>query len=340
MNDGATVLALISRARRRIGAVIFVRSFCVALLTAGVALVLVRFADAVDQATLTLAIVGAAAALSAAAIATAARMPSHSGVAQALDARLGLQDRASAALALREGDDPVSLLVVRDARERLTAVPLAQAFPFPRRLIAWGAGGAFVTLALAALPSSPASIGTAPARDGRIMAGSPASSTQPASAATAPAQTAAAPVETPSSRRSITAGERDHATGRSGGDTSRRLPAQRERAAGLPDAGRAGRPGDGAQTLGTNGRTNSRNPGTGAAGTVAMTPAAGGIAQGSVQARTPGGFIDNGRLEPGAAGPRRAQAAAEAAIARDEIPPRFSSYVRAYFRAIQREERR
>jgi len=335
----AHVLRLVVAARRRLRTVATLRLIAIAApagVAVGAALVIAGWAA--EETPLVMGVLGAIAG----AARGAARTPSLAAVARILDARLGLRDRVAAAMQLQAADGPIAALVTRDAAARLASVRMTTVFPLvmgrmPAVAIALAiAGMAWLTSSRvgtpAAAPARNASSGSAVADDGSSRTGRDArgvaanadarASARPAAPreaasrapddrgnatreAFAPAATSRAPqdapptVASPSSASVNTAG------------TSRQAAAA---PAAAPATGRPARGGAGAGTTASGG----------------MTAGAGGAAPGNVLASS----ASEPAAPAGLVSYRTARANAEAALARDVIPPDYRDHVRAYFRAL------
>lgn len=271
------------------------------------------------------------------------RTPSLRAVAAAADRALSLEDRAVTALQHATDADAFSILVVRDAERRLQAADPASVFPFvvPRHAR---------TLAIAAAIAAVAGLTIAPES---LRPALPASSAQPegdaagASTDTA-AKLAAAPAESvvpgaKTARRATAASEPRRGEPRQSdvsgqGATERPVAAPPSQAhsttATTPPHGETA-PGRGAsRDLGrasiSEGTLNARGSGGAAA---SKTPLAGGVSADAPLA-PPAAASDRRTVVGGRAS--TAADRAEAAMARDDIPPALRSYVRAYFEAIRR----
>lgn len=196
---GQLVIDHVSRCRRRLRLLAFVRHACLACATA----VLVAAACALGlrvSSAIAAEWIGAGVGLglAVAGLAAALRTPTRRATAAALDRRLHLQDRVVTALQLADDEDPIASLIVRDASHRLRAVVPARVFPLDLRfdwrvLLAPAAAALGVLLMLswnetAAVPQAPAARGQGGAA-GRPLA------TQPPSAEAARAEEVAAAPE-------------------------------------------------------------------------------------------------------------------------------------------------
>lgn len=341
MSDGEIVLATILRARRRLSVIAFVRTGCIAL-AIGVSGVAALYVLGRESWALTrLLLFAGAAALAVTATTTLLRRPTLAQTAATLDSRLGLSDRLIAALALRGNADAMAMLVVRDARETLSAMVIPTVLTLPRSLLAWTCSGSVVAVVLAALLG-----GTADTLDdrpsdggaGRIVSGGSSPSTRPRSpSAAGPAGERRVIRAAPRAQPAI---EQRRAPG--SGSGSPQPPAVKSATRSLTDqaGNRDARGTTAAASGGAAGR--SGNAGREAAVAQARTaPGSGGVQQGTIGAATPAHRITrSGDAPPTVREIRLAAVRAEAALTRDEIPPRLRPSVRNYFRAIQSESSR
>jgi hypothetical protein len=337
LSDSQALTATLAQARRRLVVATFVRWACSAL-TAGVAgLVAATLLAGEPLASGRSLLIVATTALALAAVVTAWRRPTLAQTATALDARLGLADLAIAAHALRDNPQPMAQLVVREARQRLASASLSRVLPMPRRLATWTSGASVAALLLGVLAGG----GRVPAGNlvpaggtGRVVSGA-GSTPQRTGAAAASAASTEGPSTRPAPREPGTGPASPRPTeALSPGSQTRTSPgAIRGQQAGTSAAdGASDAPG---RTAGRSG-----NAGRGAADPQA-TPgvAAGGVQQGTGRAAgaTPVAATDSART---AEDLRRAARRAEAAVARDEIPPRMKPLVRRYFQSMQSESGR
>lgn len=271
----------------------------------------------------------------------AAHTPTVSTVARILDAHLDLRDRVSAALQLRHSGGPIAALVARDAAARLAPVDLTALFP-----LAIGRAPTVATAVAVAMVAWLAAGGV----DGRTPATAPGAAGGSASESSDPGARVRAGA-------GATAPER---TRQAAGQRSVLEPRKPGRAA--PDGGETPRvasdassprpvPTEPPEATGAQGRPANPAPANPRAATASMAAAATGASGrgGAAAGRTPGGAMSSGAggasgqaLAP-SSGPGRmplasslgaARTQAEAALARDVIPPDHREHVRAYFRAI------
>jgi hypothetical protein len=270
-----------------------------------------------------------------------ARTPPPATVARILDAHLELKDRVAAALQLRESSGPIAALVARDAMARLAGIKLQTLFP-----VTIDRAPAIATAAAVAMSAWLVSSSTGPARS--TVPGPRAGSSLPSDTNNRPgrgnarASKADSSEQGASQRGPTSAGEPRRA------DTGDQPP----REAGLAsDAGTAVRtpipasdtPGGAPTPAPRNvdaGSTTSpaatptRSGGAGPAGQTpsgAITAGAGGAAPGSAPVDIAGDALGAGATQRSAASYRAARVGAEAALARDVIPPDYREHVRAYF---------
>jgi hypothetical protein len=338
----ADVLRAVGAARRRMRTVSMLRLAAIAApagVTIGATLALAGWAPAWTSGAL--GVLGAAAATAWA----AARTPSQAAVARLLDARLGLRDRVAAALQLQPTGGPIAALVARDAAARLAPVRMTALFPLaigrlPALTIAV-AVASMAWLASSDRAGGPAAVPmqSAAGDPAGASAGSPARGGSRGVSPTAPSQSTGS-WSTPRAAESPT--RNGGSDGR--GDATREAfapaasplgPRAAPRPAEATPAPSASAPGGSRQaaaapaSAGTTGRTGRGGAGGGAAGK-AVRPGAGGAAPGNALAATGG----DAAVPAPAASYRAARANAEAALARDVIPPDYRDHVRAYFRAI------
>lgn len=333
MSDGAVVLATLRRARRRLIAGAFVRATCLALVAAAAALAAARLlADtpltsrtALTAAVVVLVLGGAAAWW---------QRPTLPRTAAVIDARLGLADLTVAAHGLRDSERAMARLVVRDARQRLEAASLSRVLPMPRRLATWttaGSGAAMLLGLLAGGADTPAGRLVPAGGAGRSVSGGNGggdqSSTSRPAEGSAPGAASMAPRLSRDGPGQALPQAGDPRPGRTT-DTAG------NRARGTQIAGRAGDEGQAQTGDQATGRSGGAGRG-GGDGQQAPAAGAGGVQQSRVEI--------GAAIEIPAAGPpttgdlRRAAARAEAAMARDLIPPRLAPVVRRYFQAAQSE---
>jgi hypothetical protein len=304
------------------------------------------------------------------------RAPTVSATGAAIDRRLDLADRVTAAVEFADGADPVAQLVVDSASRRLAIEHPPQLFPLrahPRAGVAWAAAAGIVALVALFAPDS---------RDGTDAAARTASG---AGSGPAPAGTPADTTrqdgsgQSPDGARVLSAGDTPREPGGAAtADPSRQPDAQAApRSLEAADAGSAAQqgaaapPGSGqgidertdaraqeaARGNGSNGADGASGSGRlGAAGPGRDATASRGGAAAGPAATTRN--RDAGGVQGGTSGASRAVAApsatetaadvarardvrrrAEAALLRDEVPPHLRPYVREYFAAIQSTER-
>jgi hypothetical protein len=338
--EGDAILRAVGTARRRLRTVSALRLGAVAApggVALGAGLALAGWAP-----WWTAAALGALGAAGAAAWA-ATHTPTVTTVARILDAHLELRDRVSAALQLRQTGGPVAALVARDAAARLAPVDLTALFP-----LAIGRAPAVATAVAVAMVAWLAAGGVdrrGPATAATSSDGSASESSEPGARARAGARAAAPePARQPAGQRSV---RETRAPGRAptDGDTTSRAASDASSRPALtdprPTAGDQERPvsrlaetQQAAAASMASAATGASGRGGAAAGRTtggAMTSGAGG-ASGQALAASPGG----GTI-PLAASLGAARTQAEAALARDVIPPDHREHVRAYFRAIATE---
>lgn len=336
---GEDVLRAVSAARKRLRLVTTLRRAAIAGpsgVAAGAACALAGWMPAWTP--IAAGVLGAAAATAWG----AARTPSSATVARILDAHLELKDRVSAALQLRESGGPIAALVARDAMARLTGINLRTLFPITIDRAAAIATAAAVAMSAWLLTSGidtagPSGLPTSAAGSGSNDAGTPARGTTRSSAAGSGEQTA-------SQRRATTAREprqrgSDNQPPREAGLASDAGASIRTPAAGGDTSGAAtsgARDSDGAST--PSAPTTARN---GAAGSATGQTPIGAVAAGAGGAAPDNVPLDSARDVPGntvtqrsAASYHAARVAAEAALARDVIPPDYREHVRAYFNVV------
>jgi hypothetical protein len=343
-SHGAAALEVrraVAAARRRLRTVAMLRLAAVAApagVTAGVALALAGPAPA--WAAGVLGLLGAVAAAAWAAI----RTPTLATVARQLDTRLGLRDRVAAALQLQQTGGPVAALVARDAAARLAPIRMATVFPLALgRIPAVAAAIAVASVAwLMSIDAgtSRATLATAPGtRDAASAdAGSPVRDGAPsnAPAAEARARSATAPARAPEPRATDGRGTTPReafspAPARGDRPTT---AAARETSDAPRAAGGGSRDGNASSAAARAPRPGARGgAGAGRAARGGLTPGAGGVASGNALAADAGSTAPG----PGIGSYRTARAGAEAALARDVIPPDYRDHVRAYFRALGQE---
>jgi hypothetical protein len=343
---GLEVVRAITVARRRLRTVAMLRRAAVTVpggVTAGAALALAGVAPA-----WTAGAFGLTGAVAAAAWA-ALRTPTVDAVARQLDARLGLRDRVSAAVQLQPTGGPIAALVARDAAAHLAPVHMATVFPLAiGRTAAVAAAVAVASVAwLMSVDSraprtttpAAASAGGAESSEAGSPVRGPRADARP-DARTAEARSRSADARTPEARTADsrgTATREAFAPAPSRGDRPSIDPARESRdtprsadtggrdTAAFPASTDAARTGRGGASAG--------RAGAGIASRGALTSGAGGVAAGNALAANGGG----GATAQGIGSYRTARAGAEAALARDAVPPDYRDHVRAYFRALGQE---
>lgn len=329
------LIATLARLRRRAVLVALVRYgvLWLALVAAGVPLLLFaalpRPAFALPLAAL--AIAGALA---------VARAPSLRNVAARADEAFALEDRLVTALQHVKDNDIMSRLVVRDAETRLASVSPGRVYPIqaPRRMGAAIAVSATVSLLGLLVVSS-----ARPARVVELRGTDNVTADDPAPAA---ATSAAGPSASTRARTAVAsaapASIRTSPAARPGSNAQAApAPAGNEppRPSGTPAGatGQAGRRGLPAGTPGNDlARRTTDETGSGAGlGSNSVSAKAGG--QGDTLPREPGGR--SAAFSARTARDRRqyeaARGDAEAAMAREHVPPGLRDYVKAYFNAIR-----
>jgi len=337
---GEGVLRAVSAARRRLRFVNTLRLVAIAGpsgVAAGAACALAGWMP--DWTPIVAGVLGAAAATAWG----AARTPSPATVARILDAHLELKDRVSAALQLRERGGPIAALVARDAMARLAGIKLRTLFPVTIDRAPAIATAAAVAMSAWLVVSDTDAVGSV----GGTTSASNSASTDTSTPARGAARTSAA------GSNDQTTDQRSVATAReprqSGSDSQ---PAREESLA--SDAGASIRTpaaaGDtsGAAASGARDSDNRSTPSsaaatarTGGGGSAAGQTPTGGVAAGAGGAAPGNAPLDAARdarghtaIQAFAASYHAARAAAEAALARDVIPPDYREHVRAYFSAV------
>ena len=355
-SDAAAVLNRLERARARIAVGLLVRTLgwcCTVAALAGAAGLLT---GALPPSAVWMA---APAALVAATAAVAFRYPTRRTAAAMLDARLGLDDRAAAALSVLDAADPFSRLVVRDAAVRLSGVRLATAFPLHvDRPAACGAASMAMLAALALMVGDRIQ-SSGVSRDGggewRAVATPPAGATAAERSDTAPVRDASPgsvaaeragsdsdPATTneqfraPAREREVMQAAQDRESSRAdaqqgdGGGTANAATAVAPPAgrAAAPDA--AERPSEPHAATGAEGGGVGSGAGVGAASASAMTDRR----SGGVRAGEPGAgpaSSDTAAAAAGAVAGARAARPPDARSLQDTVPPRLRRVVRGYF---------
>jgi hypothetical protein len=342
MSDDEIVLATIRRARRRMMVIAFVRTSCLALAIGASGVAAVYVVSRESWALARLLSFASAAALAVAATTTLLRRPTLAQAAATLDSRLGLHDLVVAALALLGNPDAMAMLVVRDAREKLNAIVIPTILALPRGLLAWTCSASVLAAVLAAFLGGTADTLDDRSSDGgtaRLVSGGSSTSTRPRSPSAA--GTAAELRVTPASPRA----RRAVAARRERGSGSGSPQPPFERSSTTSPTSQTGN-GDtrGTTAASPSGGASGRSGNAGRQSEVAQAktaPGSGGVQQGRIGAATPADRITRSGEAPST--PRDVRLAAvraEAALARDEIPPRLKPLVRNYFRAIQFESSR
>ena len=336
MSDGAVVVATLIRARRRLIAATFMQFGCMALAAGVAGVVLVSLVTSRPFAVTRPLLAVGALALAVGAVVTTWRRPTLAQTASAIDRRMGLSDLAVAAHALRDSQHPMAQLVVRDARQRLTAAALSRVLPMPRQLATWTSGSSVAALLLGML------VGGGGAPTGSLVPAGGAGRVVSGGSARARSEAAASAAAT-----ELVTGARAEAApaARAGGTPDAATPSPEAQAAPSTVAARRSQAGarGAASPADAQGQTAGRsgNAGRGASAPQA-TPgaAAGGVQQGTLSIRTLSAARPSTRTSSTDAPPttedlRQATRRAEAALARDEIPPRMKPLVRRYFQSIQ-----
>jgi hypothetical protein len=340
---GLEVLRAVAAARRRLRTVAILQHAAVAGpagATAGAALALAGLVPAWTAGGLGL--LGAVGATVWAAVHT----PTSGAVARQLDAQLGLRDRVAAAVQLQQSGGPIAALVARDAAARLAPVRMAAVFPLSIgrtqavaaaiavASVAWllsidpGARRPTTPATTAAAGSTNAEAGT-PARDGaRADARREADSNARAEARDRSVNAPERPRDPRATATHGTAAQDASAPAPSRGIAPTTGAVREARDTSQPADGR--RDGTGSPAATSTPGQNARG-GAGASARGGLTAGAGGVASGNARAG------ETGSAAPVATAPgsyRTARTGAEAALARDVIPPDYREHVRAYFRAL------
>jgi hypothetical protein len=334
-SDGHAVARAVAAARHRLRTVAMLQHAAIAGpggVTAGAALAIAGWAPVWAPAALGLLAAAGAATWS------AAHTPSPAAVARILDTRLGLRDRVAAALQLQPAGGPIASLVARDAAARLGRLDTAALFPlgFDR------AAAASLTVAAAMVAWLAAAGGPRP--DARVVSGGDSAASDSGGAAgraaggsraataqgeQAGGQRFGAPAQEP--RRGSTPGETAAREASAAPAVAQSVAAPAAGASQQTSSSAAGgqsAPSPGADGAGRAGRGGSA---AGRAATGALAAGAGGAAPGNALATT---SIDGAAAAPLQKSYSAARAGAEAALARDVIPPDYRDHVRAYFRAL------
>ena len=335
----ADVLRIVAAARRRVRTVSLLRLVAIAApagVATGAALALAGWAPGWTAAAL-----GAAGAAGAVAWAVA-HTPAPATVARLLDARLGLRDRVAAALQLHDTGGPIASLVARDAAARLASIRLTALFP-----LTFGREPAVALALAAALVAWLASSGAyraAPARE--ASSGERASEGREAGARAPGASRAAGTggARDTAARRVVSPSAEPRSNDARSGDAPRTAGA-----AMAPGARQAGQPpraaalGQPASPAAIGQPAAAATAPTGATARTARGGAAGATAPAGLSAGAGGAVPGASLVADDAAGSTpqglarsyaTARANAEAALARDVIPPDHRDHVRAYFRAL------
>jgi hypothetical protein len=336
------VLRAVGAARRRLRTVATLRLIAIAApagVTVGAALVIAGWAAA--ETPPVLGVVGAVAA----AVWAAARTPPLAAVARILDARLGLRDRVAAAVQLQTTDGPIAALVARDAAARLASVRMATVFPLAMGRLPAVA----IALAIASMAWLTSSHAGPP-----VAAPARSTSSNSAGAGDASSRTSSDPrgVATNAQPRpngqaaTLRAAEPRGQDGRGSAKREAFAPAAASRGPQGAQPSAASAPGSSVNTAGASRQAAAAPAAASATGPIGPTgrggAAAGTAASGRMAAGAGGTAPGNRLASPGSepAAPvatvsyRAARANAEAALARDVIPPDYRDHVRAYFRAL------
>ena len=373
------LLRQVTRCRRRLRWLLFVRhaSVAVSMSAVAAAVIVVLRADRANA----IAWLGGALVLGVAGAACAAawRAPGQRSTAAALDNELQLEDRVATALQFLSHDDPVAGLIVRDATARVADIVPAQVFRLDvrvtRRVLLLPAAAAVLAVALALVPE--ARRGAAAARSGGVSIGTGAarlvsasrdgekheSAPQPSPLATS---VAASGDKTDAVQR--TSAEREGAESRPPSDTDAETafltegsPEPSPEFARRPIAtdrtpAEAGSGGEDSHGSGGGAATTERrviDPGAPASRTGAGSIGGSGIAPIDPQERNGGGirggvgsrdFVDGQQIRramepPYAAHYRAAWARVQGSFGRNNVPPSLRTYLRDYFVAIRPSER-
>jgi hypothetical protein len=338
------VAAVVAAARNRLRYLLFVRDVVVAApagIATGAAMTLAGLAP--SWLPIALGVAGTVAAVARAVV----RTPSTAATAARLDAALGLKDRVSATLQMRGSDAAMAPLVARDAARRLEGLQISSVFPIDARK---PAAAALVPLAAAlsvwlmwsggpiANRADEPSASERRAGAGNAAAGRGVSSSRGAgtNAARPEAVTAAERVDhepkagtTREGRSGVPGASLAQTTARDTAITTPSAPAAAI-ARGTTGVERAAQARGGNSAAAANGSTGTpRGAGTGPV--TSTVDGSGGVARGGAltapEAAAAAPPLSAARLAA-------ARTGAEAAVARDAVPPAYRDDVRAYFRAI------
>jgi hypothetical protein len=337
---GDAVAAVVAAARRRLRFVLAVHAASLAVpgsIAAGAA---IAIAGAAPWWT---SIVLGAGAVAGSAVWAALRTPTVAAVAGQLDAALGLRDRVTAAQQLRGSTAPIAALVSRDAAARLAGVRPAAVFPLAL------ARAAVPISALAVALSGWLAVSGRAVTNPRSAVGVPRTTSTGASDDGRAIRQAGTGSVTGVSSRGITASPDAAATARENGgqtETNRHpengaAPARAESESPSVATRSSARvaPSD---LAGTTPQASGSAAAAAAARSASLGSAAGAVP--THDATGAGGVSRGGALTPVDAGEpsvpvsadryAAARAGAEAALARDVIPPAYRDDVRAYFRTL------
>ena len=368
---GDVLVAHLHAMRTRARFVLAIRYWVVSAgpaLVAGHALAAARGADTVQ--TLTVLSLSLASSLVVAIAAAMRRAPTLSDTAAIVDRRQRLESRAATALQFAAHEDPVSLLVVRDATVRLGACEPAAVFPveLPHRW-PWMLGGAAAASMLVALTLGGAA-GSRPTGGAGAGVGAAGGTAQTRSSNGSPevvsSPPAATPVERPgpgavAPRDSVAAADMPDnrsttaTPGRTGDDRERastasratsppglanRAPADASGASSGSSPSTGGPAAAGARSSGPAGAAASVMSGGGGAGAGtarSVAKGAGGIKGGTLASPNPDASLaaTAASMPRGSARYRAEWERGQAAIARERVPPALRKYVRDYFDAIR-----
>ena len=344
LTDAIALRRQLTRCRTRAAAVLFGQSL---LLVGGLSMLAAEVALLARLGNMSLADVAGiaiAAGLLIAIVATRILMPSVRATASLLDARLHLQDRIVTAVQYQAAGDVFSRLVVRDAVDRLSAASPREAFPF--RIPRMAAGiPILVTIPIAALAILTTGMPgwRATGTPGPSMTeGVASSATGPATGVSSATRSATSPISAASPPGAPRPAAGGSAPGERGA-AAHPITSDQRRDDGMPaSASRSEASGSGRPTRGAAGRAGgneSASPGSGASSS-SREGRAGGAKEGDLLVDRPiapraVSFDDSYR-----ASYRARRAEAEAAIARERIPPERRVSVRQYFAAIRPQDLR
>ena len=334
------VAAIVAAARSRVRLVVLVRTASVAVpasVAAGAGLALSGVAP--DW----LPVVLGAGAFAGAALWAVRHTPALPAVAGRLDAALGLRDRVAAAVQLRGDETPIAALVRRDAGARLAGVRLGTVFPMtaarPSAALVALAAGLSAWLAWTGSGLTAPQRSAAPGLRSAGASGSNAGGRQgPATGTRSAAEETARAAADPSTdvrrepNQALATGVADAAPRPAGGaPPATDVSAARGRPP-LPAPARAGLAEAAAPATTAGGGARSGTPGSSAHAAPSLEArGAGGVSRGGAlaeaESRAPAPILTSD-------GYAAARANAEAALARDVIPPAYRDDVRAYFRTL------